>query len=92
MIKSLSIENCLMNNLYIEPDYIDVGDQKFISLNSVGLGFMYRLLEDDGFGSRFFCSLSDNSSWELALCEKRLDNIHDEPCLSPGSSWNGAVK
>lgn len=71
--------------------YIDVGVQKFISLSSEGLGFMDKLLEDNGLGN-FLYSLSDNSSCESALCENKFDNIHDEPCLSPDSSWNGAVK
>jgi hypothetical protein len=71
--------------------YIDVGDQKFISLSSVGLGFMYKLLEEDGLES-LLDSLSDNSSCESARCENKFDNIHDDPCLSPDSSWNGAVK
>lgn len=52
---------------------------------------MYKLLEDDGLGRRLY-SLSDNSSCESALWAKRFDNIHDEPCLSLDSSWNGAVK
>lgn len=72
--------------------YIDVGVQKFISLSSEGLGFMDKLLEDNGLGNRLY-SLSDNSSCESTLCENKFDNIHDEPCLSPDdSSWNGAVK
>lgn len=86
---------------------MDVGDQKFISRSSVALGFMYRLLDEDGFGIRL-CSLSDSSSCDSARCENRLDRIHDaEPFLSAAaaaaadddddddnddSSTNGAVK
>lgn len=71
--------------------YIEVGVQKFISLNSVGLGFTYKLLDEDGLGSRL-CSLSAKSSCELGREANKFDNIHDEPCLSEVSSWNGAVK
>lgn len=54
---------------------------------------MYRQFEDDGFGSRLCCSLSDsNSSCESARCENKVDKNQDDPFLSPGSSWNGGEK
>lgn len=57
------------------------------------MGVLYRELEDDGFGSRLCCSLSDsNSSCESARCENKVDKNQDDPFLSPDSSWNGGEK